>query len=75
MLSMISRSVAWVARDMVGSLISKTLPAESKTRLPLVVVLIVKSPEVASRIPADTKEISAPVPELVISRTAPLALA
>jgi len=70
-----SMSVAWVAKEMVASSMSTTPPAESNIMLPDVVVRMVRLPEVASRIPAETNEISAPVPELVMASTAPDVLA
>lgn len=74
-LSMISKSVAWVARETVASLISTMLSAESKTIVPLVVVLIVRLAEVELMllVPAPPSSIDSPVPALVMTRTSPVA--
>lgn len=73
LLSITSRSVAWVAKEMVGSLMSKTLPAELNTRLPVVVVMMLRSPEVELmlRIPAPASSIASPVPALLMVTTSP----
>ena len=72
-LSIISRSVAWVAREMVASLMSTMLSAESKIMVPDVVVRIVISPavELMLRVPAPAISIASPVPALVTTNTSP----
>ena len=72
-LSMMSRSVAWVAKEMVGSLTSNTLPAELNTRLPEVVVMMLRSAEVELMrlVPAPAISMLFPVPALVTSKTFP----
>ena len=72
--SMMSMSVAWVAREIVVSLISKTLPAELKTRLPDVVVMMLRSAEVELmlRVPAPASSMLFPVPAFSMWRTLPV---
>ena len=74
LLSIISRSVAWVARDMVGSLMSNTLPAELKIRLPDVVVIMLRSAEVEliERVPAPAISMELPVPAFSTCKTLPV---
>lgn len=72
-LSIISRSVAWVAKDMVGSLMSKTLPAALNTRLPEVVVMMLRSADVEliDLVPAPAISIEFPVPAFSTCKTFP----
>ena len=69
-----SMSVAWVARDIVGSLTSKTLPAELNTKLPEVVVMMLRSAEVEliERVPAPASSMLFPVPAFSMWRTLPV---
>ena len=72
--SISSISVAWVARSIDESLISKTFDAESTIMFPEVVVFIVKSPDVEFivRVPAPPISIASPDPAFEIDSTSPV---